>query len=189
MTTLVLIRHGQTDWNIAGRWQGQADVFLNPTGRHQAAEMARALAPTGIQAIYSSDLSRAAETALALARQTDLAVQFDPRLREIHQGEWQGLLVDEIQARYGRRFHERQNDPLNIAPPGGETVLQVQSRVLAAVQDILTRHTCDRVALVSHGFALAVIRARYAGLPVEQVWDLIPANDERHELILPQLDS
>lgn len=178
MTHLYLIRHGETDWNIEGRWQGHADVPLNNRGRTQAAQVARSLAGVGLKAIYSSDLIRASETAAALAATTGLAVQYDQRLREIHQGEWQGLLVTEIQARYGEQFHRRRQNPLTVAPPGGETVLQVRARVVGAVEDIVKEYPRERVAVVSHGFALAVIQVHYLERPIDEVWDMIPKNDE-----------
>jgi broad specificity phosphatase PhoE len=184
MTHLFLVRHGQTDWNVEGRWQGHADVPLNAPGREQAANVARSLAEVGLRAIYSSDLIRARETAEALTAVTGLEVQLDPRLREIHQGEWQGLLVTEIQERYGQEFQRRRNDPLNVAPPGGETVLQVKERVVAAIEDIVRQHPLERVAVVSHGFALAVIQVHYQNRPVTDAWDMIPRNDEWRELII-----
>jgi broad specificity phosphatase PhoE len=88
MTCLLLIRHGETDWNIEGRWQGQADVPLNQRGRQQAIDIARSLCHSDIHAIYSSDLQRAWHTAQVLARLKKLPIQPDTRLREIHQGEW-----------------------------------------------------------------------------------------------------
>lgn len=182
MTYLYLIRHGETDWNVEGRWQGQADVPLNAKGREQAAQIARTLARVGLKAIYSSDLLRARETAQALVKTTGVTLHYDPRLREIHQGEWQGLLVTEIQARYGEAFQRRLENPLAVAPPGGETVEQVRNRVVKAIESILARYPSDRVAVVSHGFALAVIQVHYLGLSIEQVWERVPKNDEWIEL-------
>jgi broad specificity phosphatase PhoE len=176
VTRLILVRHGETDWNLEGRWQGQADVPLNATGRRQSREVAEALAGEPVAAIYSSDLQRACVMAEELGRVKDLPVQTDSRLREIHQGEWQGLLVSEIEARYAGQFAQRQRDPLNAAPPGGETVAQVRARVLAAIEDILHRHPEETVGVVSHGFALALVLAHYEGRPIEEVWEMIPEN-------------
>jgi broad specificity phosphatase PhoE len=189
MTHLYLVRHGQTDWNVEGRWQGQADVPLNVRGRQQAAQVARALSKLGLVAIYSSDLLRARETADTLAALTGVEVQLDPRLREIHQGQWQGMLVTEIQERYGEAFQRRKDDPLNVAPPGGETVLQVKERVVDAIEDIIQQHLRERVAVVSHGFALAVIQVHYQNRPVTDAWKMIPENDEWRELFIPNHSS
>ncbi len=184
MTRFILIRHGETDWNIEGRWQGQADVPLNARGREQAAKLARSLSETSIAAIYSSDLSRARETAERLAQVSGLQVCIDPRLREIHQGEWQGQLFTDIQAKYADEFHQRKKHPMSMAPPGGETAFQVRERVLGAIQDIGHKHLGRTVAIVSHGFAIAVLLAHYQNVPIEQVWDLIPENGTWQEFRL-----
>jgi broad specificity phosphatase PhoE len=178
MTRLILIRHGETDWNTEGRWQGQADVALNATGLIQAQEMARALEPAGIAAIYSSDLQRARQTAQALADVNGLPVHQDSRLREIHQGEWQGLLFSDIEASYAQAYQDRKQDPLSFAPPGGETAAQVRQRVVSAARDIVRWHPGEIVAVVSHGFALAVLITHLRGESFERVWDLIPENGQ-----------
>ncbi len=183
MTHLYLIRHGETDWNIEGRWQGQADVPLNARGLQQAAQAAQSLAAAGLSAIYSSDLLRARQTADALAQAAGVPVTLDHRLREIHQGEWQGQLVTEIRARYAQAYQRRLEDPLSFSPPGGETARQVQGRVVQATHDILRKHPCQHVAIVSHGFALAVVWVYYKNLPFESVWQLIQSNAEIRELI------
>ena len=182
MTSLYLIRHGQTDWNIEQRWQGQSDIPLNAAGRQQAERLAAELVTTKFSAIYSSDLSRAYETALALSRINGLPIQRDPRLREIHQGEWQGLREIDIQAHYGNAFQARKQNPLHVAPPGGETVIQVRDRVISAVNDICSMHPKERIALVSHGFALALIQVHFTQMPIETAWQIIPANTEWREI-------
>jgi probable phosphoglycerate mutase len=184
MTHLYLIRHGQTDWNLEGRWQGHANVPLNENGRQQAAEIAQKLTSIGLAAIYSSDLQRAIDTAQAIAAATDLGVQIDPRLREIHQGKWQGMLAVDIEMRYGELLRQREDDPLSVAPPGGESVQQVRNRVIESIEEIRQRHPHERVAVVSHGFALAVVQVHYINHPLSKVWELIPPNDRWVELRL-----
>lgn len=185
MTYLYLVRHGQTDWNIEDRWQGQIDVPLNAHGRQQAEQVAAELAGEDISAIYTSDLQRASQTAAALSRLTGLPVTCDRRLREINQGAWQGLLSWEVEARYANLLHQQGGSPLAIAAPGGETVLQVRQRLLTAVAEIVPRHPAQRVALVSHGFALAVLYVHHMGYPLESVWDHIPQNDQWRVLEVP----
>lgn len=184
MTRFLLIRHGETAWNTEGRWQGQSDVPLNEHGREQAAELARTLSGVGITAVHSSDLSRASETAELLAQSLGLTVQYDPRLREIHQGEWQGQLYTDIQAKYAEEFRQRKENPASVAPPGGETASQVLERVLASIQDIARKHPGETVAVVSHGFALAVLLTHLEHHPIERVWDLIPGNGTWREALL-----
>ena len=96
MTTLLLVRHGETDWNRDGRWQGQSDTPLNELGRRQARELAEQL--DGVDVVYSSDLARARETAEILAERAGVEVRLDPRLRERGFGAWEGLTLAEIES-------------------------------------------------------------------------------------------
>ena len=178
MTRLILIRHGETDWNAEGRYQGHVDMPLNGNGREQAAQIARALRGADLAAIYTSDLARASETAEVLAQAAGLPVQVDPRLREIDQGRWEGKLFTEIRAQYPEKFKRRRENPLAFKAPGGETVQQVRGRVLAAVADTVSRHPTQNVAIVSHGLALAIVRAHYGDYPAGEIWDLVPGNGE-----------
>jgi broad specificity phosphatase PhoE len=178
MTSLHLVRHGETDWNVQGRWQGQADVALNDRGRAQARQSAEKLASLSLAAIYSSDLVRAAETACLIAQVNPAPLILEPRLREIHQGEWQGQLVQEIQARHVSAYQQGSHDPLQLAAPGGETPWQVRQRALAAVNDLVERYPQGNVVVVSHGFTLAVLITHFNRIPFEQVWEQIPGNGE-----------
>jgi len=180
MTHLILIRHGETDWNIQGRWQGQEDVPLNRRGRQQVQQAAKTMANKNINAIYASDLTRAVDTAKPLARITRLRIRLDSRLREIHQGEWQGLLISEIQSRYADLFQKRINNPMEVAPPGGETVHQVWERVRQALNEIVKKHPSETVAIVSHGFVLALARVHFEHRPLEDVWGMVPGPCESY---------
>ncbi|MCI0397135.1 MAG: histidine phosphatase family protein [Chloroflexi bacterium] len=182
MTTFLLIRHGQTAWNLEGRYTGQSDVSLNETGRNQARQLAAQLRNNPPDVIYASDLVRARETAEIIAASLALPVHADPRLREVDQGEWEGMVFADIIARYEREFAARKADPLNVAPPGGETVGQVHARVQAAVHDLVARHPGRRVALVAHGMVLALIRLQAYGYPIERVWELVPPNVQVEEV-------
>jgi broad specificity phosphatase PhoE len=163
---------------VEGRYQGQADPPLNDRGRAQARRVAETLQGQRLDALYASDLRRAAETAEAIGQATGLAVRYDPRLREIHQGEWQGLPVTEIERRYPNLFRRWQEAPLTVTLPGGESIAQMQERVLAAVEDIARQHPVQRVAIVAHKLPIAVIKCRYQDIPLERIWDLIPPNAE-----------
>ncbi|MFO7633002.1 MAG: histidine phosphatase family protein [Caldilinea sp.] len=177
MTELWLVRHGQTDWNLQGRYQGQADPPLNKTGLQQADLAAEKLAGRRYAALYSSDLERARVTAEAIGRKLGMEVLVDPRLREVNQGDWEGLLVTEIQTRYPAEWEARQRDRLHFrSPGGGESVQDVATRIWAAVDDLATRHPHESLILVSHGLALATILCRIQGLPLSQARELIPEN-------------
>jgi len=182
VTVLYLIRHGQTDWNLQGRYTGQSDIPLNTTGEQQASAAAAQLEGVKLDAIVSSDLQRARHTAEIIAAQMGLPVQTDPRLREINQGLWEGMHFTEIKTQYEEAFKQRKNNPLTVAPPGGETVGQVQTRVLAALRDICAQYPHQQVAVVSHGLSLAIIKASLSGHPIQRVWELIPPNAQVERL-------
>jgi broad specificity phosphatase PhoE len=171
---LHLVRHGQTDWNVEGRFQGQADPPLNATGLAQAEALAAALVLDRHQALYTSDLARARQTAAALAERTGLAARLEPRLREVHHGQWDGLLLAEIVGRFPDDWAERERLPETARPPGGETVREVAARVGAALDDIARRHPAGSVLVVSHGLALATALCRARGLPLGRAPELIP---------------
>ena len=176
MTELVLIRHGETDWNRELRWQGQTDVPLNPAGMRQAQAAAETLRGTNLEAIYTSDLQRARQTAEAVAAATGAHVRQDRRLREIALGAWEGMSFDEIHRRDGEALDLFRGDPANHRAPRGESVPEVRRRVLACLQEILRAFPDGRVAVVSHGLALAVVKVLLLGLPLETVWQHEPAN-------------
>jgi broad specificity phosphatase PhoE len=186
MTRLVLVRHGETDWNAEGRYQGQSNVPLNANGLAQAEALARRLSGERFDAIYTSDLARATQTAEALAAVTGAPIFREPRLREIDQGEWEGMLLAEIEARYAEEFARRRLDPLGMHPPGGETVGQVRERVLDVVREIHKTYPSGTVAVVSHGLAIALVKVHLAGLPVQSVWDHIPPNVSAESLDLEE---
>jgi broad specificity phosphatase PhoE len=176
MTRLCLIRHGQTDWNLEGRYQGQSDVLLNEAGRLQARQLAERLVGQELLSIYSSDLRRARDTAMILARRLLLPVYVDTRLREINQGDWEGQKVEVIRARYTKLWEMRAEDPASVRPPGGETVEEVAIRVHQALDEISSNHPGVSVMIVSHGLALATALCAARGIPVGLAYSLIPEN-------------
>lgn len=177
MTRFCLVRHGQTDWNLEGRYQGQADVPLNATGLAQAQALARKLKDECLDAVYSSDLTRALETAYSIAAvHEDLPVHVDPRLREINQGQWEGVQVEKIRERFTELWHARQVDPVSVRPPGGETVGEVFQRVKAALDDLAGEYPGGKVLIVSHGLALATVLCSVNGISIGQAYQHIPEN-------------
>jgi probable phosphoglycerate mutase len=176
MTRLCLVRHGQTDWNLEGRYHGQSDVPLNQHGREQARQLAQQLLGQIFAAIYASDLWRARETAEIIAQVLHLAVNLDVRLREINQGAWEGQLVEAIKEQYIGLWRERARDPGNVRPPGGETVGEVAERVYAALDDIVKANPEGPVLVCSHGLALATVICRVQNIPTGQAYNIIPDN-------------
>lgn len=155
MTWLLLARHGETDWNREGRWQGHADVSLNDRGRDQARALAARIADEPFDVIYASDLARALETARIIADVRGMDVITDPGLREIDVGRWSGLTPFEISARFpGMDDHD------------GETAEQHLARVVDAFTRIASTHEGKRLLVVSHGKTLRVIRRHAVGQSV-----------------------
>ena len=156
----MLIRHGATEWNHSRRAQGQADIELNEAGRRQAEHVAQELAGEDIVAVYSSDLKRAFHTASPIAAARGLSVVTDPAFREIDQGEWEGLEVDEIARRWpdlwgpARHYSTR---------PGGESPQQVRARALEGVRQIVRAHSEGTVVVVSHGGTIRWLSAEALG--------------------------
>jgi len=160
---LYLIRHGRTAWNAEGRYQGQLDVPLDEEGRRQARRLAERLRRESIDALYTSDLQRAALTAAVLGDAIGIVPVPDPRLREIGCGVFEGLGRLEIRERWPderERFWRRES-----GPPGGETIDSVRSRMRAMVDDLHARHAGATVAMVSHGFAMRVLCAHLFDVP------------------------
>jgi broad specificity phosphatase PhoE len=166
ITTVLLIRHGQTDWNKIGRWQGHTDIPLNDRGHQQARLLAHRLATWPISVIYTSDLKRAVQTADPLGAKLGLVPIKEPALRERNGGFFQGLTREELQARFGEEWRRVRQD--GLAPPNGESDLDLAMRVEAAFQQMVNRHKGDMIAMISHGGALKVLISHILGLPLGQ---------------------
>ncbi len=151
-TTFYLIRHGETDWNVTGRWQGHADIPLNAIGRAQARRLAARVRDPGplFDALFSSDLQRAWETAATLADAIDLAPQPLPQLREIDVGSWSGLTGTQVRARDGETY-ERIQSGEDLARGGGERFLDLYTRVVAAIEQLADEQGQKQIAVVTHG--------------------------------------
>lgn len=158
MTTILLARHGETDWNRDGRWQGWADPPLNDTGRTQARALAEQLRATPFDAVYSSDLRRARETAEIVAAPHAVPVVADPGLREIDIGSWSGLTRAEIDERFpaGER-------------PDGETRDRHTARVLEAVERIARENPGRRILLVTHGGTMRALHGHVTDEPFHPI--------------------
>jgi probable phosphoglycerate mutase len=162
MTTLLLVRHGETDSNAERRIQGQTNTPLNARGRQQAQALADRLAGEPITAVYSSDLDRARETAEILAARLDLPVVVDPALRERHFGSWEGRTIDELEERWPGAWARWRNG--NEGEGDVEDHLALAARIRDAISRLAAAHPGERILVVAHGGAMRVILMDAAGL-------------------------
>jgi probable phosphoglycerate mutase len=156
-TRVIAVRHGETAWNVDTRIQGQLDIGLNATGEWQARRVGQALADEAIDVIYASDLSRAWNTALEIARPLGLQVLPEPRLRERAFGSFEGMSFAEIEKTLpdqARLWRER--DP-EFAPEGGESLIVFRDRVTTVASELAARHAGQLVVLVAHGGVMDVL--------------------------------
>lgn len=157
VTTLVLVRHGETAWNAEGRVQGQTDVPLNALGRAQAAALVPVLAAGGFAAIYASDLLRVRETAQPTARTLELEVRLDAGLRERHYGMFETLTYVECRERFPAEFERFRDKELDFDFGSGESLRVFYERALASVGAIAARHAGEAVLVFTHGGVLEML--------------------------------
>ena len=164
MTELLLVRHGETDWNAQRRWQGCDDPPLNAAGIAQAHELAAILEGEEIDALYSSDLRRAMMTAEILAKRLDLDVSPLAELREIDVGSWSGLTRDELEDRFPEQL-ARHLESWGTGWDQGERPEQLTERVVAAAQRMAADHPGRRVLVVAHGGVIRALTAVALSVP------------------------
>ena len=166
MTELILIRHGETDWNVQGRFQGQIDVPLNALGQRQAQRVAERMARERVDVLYCSDLLRTRQTAEPAAQKLQLQAAPDAGLREQHFGILEGLSFDEVQTRHPRQLADWLLYDPDYALPEGESVRSFHARVVGAVQALAARHAGQTLAVVTHGGVLDMVFRTVHGLPL-----------------------
>ncbi|MFQ6067379.1 MAG: histidine phosphatase family protein [bacterium] len=158
MKRVILVRHGETNWNREDRIQGGLDIPLNEQGKEQAKDIALKLAHTVIHYIYSSTLSRALDTAVEIAKLHKLEVLTDPRLNELRQGRWEGMKTSEVRRLYPDLHSRWEEDPTSAVPPGGESVRKAFQRVKKFwTENILSREGTG--VIVAHKVINALIKS------------------------------
>jgi broad specificity phosphatase PhoE len=164
VTTILLARHGESDWNRSQQWQGWADRPLTDLGRKQATELAARLAEIDLDAVYASDLQRARETAEIVACSKGLDVETAPDLREVDVGSWAGLTRGEAEARFPEGYRRWLNGAAGW--DGGETYEQMSKRVIRALLRVAGAHDGGRVLVVAHGGSIRAVHAAALGADV-----------------------
>ena len=181
LTRILAIRHGETAWNVETRIQGQLDIALNANGWRQAQRLARALSGEALNAVYASDLQRAADTAQAVAARAGLALRTDAALRERGFGTFEGLTWAEVEQHHpeaSRRWRQRD---ASFGPPGGETLIRFYERAVGALAAIAARHRGEHIAIVTHGGVLDALyrAASRIALDAPRTWQLGNASINR----------
>lgn len=167
---LYLIRHGRTAFNRERVFRGRIDLPLDEGGRAEAEALARRLKGSGIQALYSSPLLRARQTAAVIAEALGLEVRIAPELIDLDFGLWQGLGVKEVQEAYSELYRKWIEAPHEVVFPQGEGLKDVEERVIPLVERLKQVHGEEKVALVSHRVVLKVLICRLLGLGLDAFW-------------------
>ena len=168
---ILLVRHGETQWNAGAIFRGRADIPLNETGLQQAAFLAGYLSNYKIEAIYSSPLQRARKTAEIIASRHSLGVRLEPGLLDLDFGEWEGKLLQQVQEEYGELFVQWSTAPEKMIFPAGEGLEEVKQRAVRVVNEVIARHQRTMV-LLSHRVVLKVLICHLLGLDNSHFWNI-----------------
>jgi len=172
MTKVILVRHGQTEWNILGRYQGHSDIDLSTLGVEQANLLAQRLTKEKIDAIYTSDLKRAIKTAECIANTHQLPVHNIPELREISFGDWEGLDYHTINLKWPGEVERFFKNADSVVIPNGETFCEVEERACNVVQRIIEQHPDQTILIVSHGGTIRTLLAHALYIPLKYIWNI-----------------
>ncbi len=171
MTKIILIRHGETEWNVEEVFRGRIDVELNETGIREASLLAQYLSDSEITAIYSSPLKRALQTAEIIAGYHKIKVEIAPELVDFDFGEWQGLSCRTVADKYKQLYAQWLENPL-VKIPGAETLDDVRSRAMRLVNSLVTKYEGATVALVSHRVVNKVLICALLSLDNSYFWNI-----------------
>lgn len=169
-TEIIFIRHGETDWNRTGRYQGQRDIELSETGHKQAQKLAAGLNIGRPAAIYSSDLQRARQTAGYLSAKYQLPIKSSSLLREINFGQWEGMAYRDIIADWPEEAQNLTASPERLKIPGGESLLEVQQRANEIISQICNEYPNDVVIVVTHGAFIKIAIATVLQMSLNGIW-------------------
>ncbi|WP_378956287.1 histidine phosphatase family protein [Pelosinus sp. sgz500959] len=172
MTKVILVRHGQTQWNLDMKYQGHCDIELTEKGVEQAMLAAQRLAGENISALYASDLSRALKTAECIGAKHNLPVTAVPELREINFGEWEGLTFESINSQSKDERSKLFTHPDEIIIPGGETFRQVKERAINAITKLVAQHPDQTIVIVSHGATIRTVLCAVLNIHLNHLWKI-----------------
>ena len=166
-TDVILIRHGETEWNLSGRWQGHADSPLSNRGIKQAEALGKRMLKEKLDLFYSSDLERARHTSLLVGGPSSWHAEFKESLRERDLGVLEGLTTDEMLVNYPQEYHSFRNDGPDYQIPGGESFRQFYDRCSRALEDVAINNLGKKIGLVTHGGFLGAIFRYVLNIPLD----------------------
>ena len=172
VTRLHLLRHGQVEGFENRRYNGQGDILLTDLGRQQSAALAGRFQQQQLTGVYSSDLSRCRFAAEQIASLQEQQPQYRRELRELHIGEWEGETWQKIQRDDPDLWQARLDDIVNVAPPAGESLLQMAQRVRPVIKQIISAHEGEEIVIVAHGGVNRVILLDAIGAPLERLFHI-----------------
>ncbi|MBL7197973.1 MAG: alpha-ribazole phosphatase [Candidatus Omnitrophica bacterium] len=174
-TRLILIRHGQTDWNLQKRYCGFTDIGLNENGKKQIKKLSKRLSKETIHRVYSSDMKRALQSAKIVFK--DMPVEKLSELREMNFGIFEGLRYQEIMNKYSKIYRKWIDDPLNVAIPNGESLNNLAKRVRKVLAKILSGNKNRTVVIFTHAGPIRVILCDILRLDLKEIWQIKPASE------------
>jgi len=174
MGKLILVRHGQTNWDKENRLQGSLDIPLNDEGRKEAEEIASKLSKFKINAVYSSPTSCSLSTANEIASLNNLKVKKVKELIEFNHGVWQGLLLSDIKKRYKRQYNSWKVSPTSGCPPKGESVKDAYDRAVSIMHKIIDKNKGQTVCVVSGNIFLSVLKCYLKHMDLDKMWKFVP---------------
>lgn len=172
MVKVVFVRHGQTEWNVSGRYQGQSDVALSVAGIGQAEKLAANFPVEHVDAIYSSDLIRARVTAETVAKRFGLDVKLEPAFRELSFGDWEGLTYEQIVASWPDAMKNFLAHPDILDIPNGESFPAVQQRAMTRLQELIREHEGQTIMVAAHGAVLRTMLVAALHMPLQYLWSI-----------------
>jgi len=174
MSKLILVRHGQTDWDKQNRLQGSLDIPLNSEGKKEAQKISSDLASVEITALYSGSTACSFSTASEIAHGRKIKVKKMNDLNELNHGVWQGLLVSDIKKRYKKQYASWKISPVSGCPPKGEPIRNGYDRVVSAMHKIIDRYKGENVCIVSGGLVISMIKCHLENIDITKIWKLAP---------------
>ncbi|MBZ4646572.1 MAG: fructose-2,6-bisphosphatase [Clostridia bacterium] len=172
MTRLILVRHGEAEGNIIRRFHGHTDSHLTPNGHLQAQKLAERLSKEHIDVLYSSDLSRAFQTAKYISEQKGLIIRVVKGLREINGGEWEDVPWADLPHRWPEAYHHWENKPYLLQMPNGESMVEFQNRVVKEIIKIIKDNKKKDICVVTHGTVIKALLCYFYGKPLEEFTDI-----------------